>query len=390
MDVRRQRISSTEPKVLRPQASTEMTGEDYGVARVASAGCLAPTNLAAGRRGSDTDSTPRTHVSLDLGFVHMEELQDVWGLQTPDTASFPLGLDEGAEKPEVPDITCTRVPTMAPNASMRDLVAEQPSCLLQPSRPSRPRSGPRQPAGWVPCKGQPRPQPQSRSGAAGPQRCRESTSEPRASSPAAAPEGPSLHLRADGWVLFDMLDRDQDELLSRQESRVWFRALGWCLSDEDLDAILDEVLAEAPQQAAGLLHDCIPPDPNLPGGALCGRRWSHRALQAAAGRYFSVCGPDPKALTDALFALLGPRRAVSTGFLRDRLALGDGLPEADFAQLLALCGLPSQGSVSLEALLGTMVEAICQPNTALERGGGRNVAPLFGVTARSGPSRPRQ
>ena len=40
-------------------------------------------------------------------------------------------------------------------------------------------------------------------------------------------------------IAFEMLDRDRDGFLNRRDARYWMRCIGFCLSDQELDKMLN-------------------------------------------------------------------------------------------------------------------------------------------------------
>eukprot|EP00931_Biecheleriopsis_adriatica_P063847 TRINITY_DN38741_c0_g1_i1.p1 TRINITY_DN38741_c0_g1~~TRINITY_DN38741_c0_g1_i1.p1 ORF type:complete len:257 (+),score=48.39 TRINITY_DN38741_c0_g1_i1:46-816(+) len=149
----------------------------------------------------------------------------------------------------------------------------------------------------------------------------------------------------EGEVLFDMLDRDRDGLLSRREARAWLRSLGWCLTDAGLDMLLKEHSGEK-------------------------STWALPQLLRVADLGQDLCGPDPEALRDC-FQTLGVQGPAASKELFKQLAVGHegGLTELDVEDLFTLCGVPAmQRSVGLDTLVDGLVGTICQPKVNVHKG----------------------
>jgi len=147
----------------------------------------------------------------------------------------------------------------------------------------------------------------------------------------------------DGKGLFEWLDQDGDGVLGRDEARVWFRSLGWCLSDSALDSILDQAYT---------------------GNATPPTTWRLNELMAAADLHTDICGPDPEAVRRSLLVLSGFRHSTSHSQLSGR-AQHDAegcLSELELEHLLELCGAPlGTKNVEVDSLANSIIETICQP-----------------------------
>eukprot|EP00929_Paragymnodinium_shiwhaense_P062938 TRINITY_DN31454_c0_g1_i1.p1 TRINITY_DN31454_c0_g1~~TRINITY_DN31454_c0_g1_i1.p1 ORF type:complete len:676 (-),score=150.42 TRINITY_DN31454_c0_g1_i1:76-2103(-) len=186
----------------------------------------------------------------------------------------------------------------------------------------------------------------------------------------------------DGPVFFELLDKAGAGDLSRRDCYVWFRGLGWCLDDPDLDAILETLprshhLKPAQDPIDELLDISSRMDP--PGDFWAPPkeepppqdRWTLDALLSGAQAHRHLCGPDLKALSNSVHMLT--RGASSSGPMRKEALKGSltayahegGLTEAEFDELLELCGVPGMArTVQTDSLLQSVTETICQPRAA--------------------------
>merc|ERR1712050_350787 len=111
-----------------------------------------------------------------------------------------------------------------------------------------------------------------------------------------------------------MLDKDQKDSLNRRDARSWFRGLGWCLHDSELDSMLDEVAPSSPHS---------PPSPS-------GGRWVLSQLLELSERHRQLCGPDPDSIRKALRDVVGGYSFVNKEHLRNEIAMCDvGMTEND-------------------------------------------------------------
>jgi len=172
----------------------------------------------------------------------------------------------------------------------------------------------------------------------------------------------------EGQSLFDMLDKDADGFLSQKDARAWLRSLGWCLTDEALNALLEESFIEAELEDQSKMLE-------PPSSARDGRRrqFTLSQLHRIADLGQDLCGPDPDSLRSSL-QILGLDGPSSSKEHFKKLAVGHegGLSEADVDELLALCGVPrSQSTLGLEALSNSLIGSICQPKLPWKLNTGR-------------------
>lgn len=173
----------------------------------------------------------------------------------------------------------------------------------------------------------------------------------------------AAHAR-EGLALFEMLDRDQRDSLIRRDARAWFRGLGWCLHDAELDALLDEVAASTEQNAGA----------RTPQSPSANHRWVLSQLLDLSERHRHLCGPDPDSLRKSLFDIVGGFHSVSKDAFRRQVANCEvGLTENDVEELLDLCGYPGMPvgpthTLELDAIAQAMTDTICNPRVPAHRG----------------------
>lgn len=175
----------------------------------------------------------------------------------------------------------------------------------------------------------------------------------------------------DGKGLFEWLDQDADGELGRLDARTWFRSLGWCLSDEALDAILDQACPASP--------------------TLLNASWRLSDLMAAADLNVDLCGPDPEALRRSLLVLGGFSQSTNRMRMLTRAATDvEGcLSEHELDLLLDLCGAPlGTKRFEIDSVAESIIEMICQPKATQCRVLNSAVSPYSAgaaATGRSGP-----
>eukprot|EP00746_Dinoflagellata_sp_MGD_P163125 gnl/MRDRNA2_/MRDRNA2_91006_c0_seq1.p1 gnl/MRDRNA2_/MRDRNA2_91006_c0~~gnl/MRDRNA2_/MRDRNA2_91006_c0_seq1.p1 ORF type:complete len:204 (-),score=47.11 gnl/MRDRNA2_/MRDRNA2_91006_c0_seq1:215-826(-) len=148
---------------------------------------------------------------------------------------------------------------------------------------------------------------------------------------------------ADYSIAFEMLDKDRDGMLSRRDGRAWLRCVGWCLSDEALDTLLDSV----PPRGAGA------------GGT---RGWTLDRLCQVAEQHEASRGPDVEGLRRALRILAGRTSKMNKETFREYTSLDNIFSEADFTELMDLCGVASTAKfVDVDTLANAMAEKIINP-----------------------------
>merc|ERR1711897_118923 len=98
----------------------------------------------------------------------------------------------------------------------------------------------------------------------------------------------------EGLALFEMLDKEQRDSLNRRGARAWFRGLGWCLHEAELDEVLHEVGPSSP-------HSSVGNGVGSPGGG----RWVLSQLLDLSEKHRNLCGPDPDALRRCLRDIVG-------------------------------------------------------------------------------------
>lgn len=209
--------------------------------------------------------------------------------------------------------------------------------------------------------------------------------------------------RKDAQLAFSLFDQDGDGALSRREARAWFRCLGWCLEEHDLDLILDEAYDGAPPRvgvstcstaSGGDIFAAFAARRSLGGGSEHepfwhalqspdsgrertmstssrshhmhrGMTWDFATLMRAADAYRELCWPDLGRITKILNTIVDSgRSSIAIDELRDCMTCYGkrGFTDPEFEELMDLCSVSSTTSVvRLEAMAHLVVAAIREP-----------------------------
>eukprot|EP00397_Hematodinium_sp_SG-2012_P061146 GEMP01080563.1.p1 GENE.GEMP01080563.1~~GEMP01080563.1.p1 ORF type:complete len:201 (+),score=29.81 GEMP01080563.1:106-708(+) len=147
---------------------------------------------------------------------------------------------------------------------------------------------------------------------------------------------------------YDMIDQKKKGYIDRKLGRYWFRALGWCNTDKQLDQMLD-----------------------YKEDAKAAERWSRIDLADIASKYWSQRWARSEDLVWALKTISGRQDRVRRhDLIRLCTEVGEPLTDKDFSELLQVVGFPpTLPSIRIDELTRAIAAKIeSPPNLAPGRG----------------------
>eukprot|EP00397_Hematodinium_sp_SG-2012_P060853 GEMP01079792.1.p1 GENE.GEMP01079792.1~~GEMP01079792.1.p1 ORF type:complete len:149 (+),score=17.74 GEMP01079792.1:274-720(+) len=145
-----------------------------------------------------------------------------------------------------------------------------------------------------------------------------------------------------------MIDQKKKGYIDRKLGRYWFRALGWCNTDKQLDQMLD-----------------------YKEDAKAAERWSRIDLADIASKYWSQRWARSEDLVWALKTISGRQDRVRRhDLIRLCTEVGEPLTDKDFSELLQVVGFPpTLPSIRIDELTRAIAAKIeSPPNLAPGRG----------------------
>eukprot|EP00930_Biecheleria_cincta_P078261 TRINITY_DN65685_c0_g1_i1.p1 TRINITY_DN65685_c0_g1~~TRINITY_DN65685_c0_g1_i1.p1 ORF type:complete len:221 (+),score=55.71 TRINITY_DN65685_c0_g1_i1:32-664(+) len=170
-----------------------------------------------------------------------------------------------------------------------------------------------------------------------------------ASTPAGLDGSMALTSANDLKVAFEMLDEKREGVLNRTQARNWLRCAGWCLPDEELDAML--LGSPSPKK--------LVPGPER-------TKWGLKQLMEVLEANRERENTSVVALQQALRRLANNRAKISRERILEFTAQDQDLTEADLEQVLGAVGLSGAKLLDCDSLATKLLGRVCNPPSVLE------------------------
>ncbi|CAE7618526.1 unnamed protein product [Symbiodinium natans] len=151
-------------------------------------------------------------------------------------------------------------------------------------------------------------------------------------------------------VAFEMLDENKEGLLGKKQAREFLRCAGWCLSDDELDAMLLNQLKASTKQ-----------------GTIAERtKWNLRMLMDLLEQNHDRDNVSLAAVQQALRRLANNRAKISKDRILEFISQDQDLSEADIDQVLGAVGMSGAKLLDCEQLAAKLLDRVCNPPSVLE------------------------
>ncbi|CAJ1332652.1 unnamed protein product [Effrenium voratum] len=169
---------------------------------------------------------------------------------------------------------------------------------------------------------------------------------------AKAPQGidatMALTSQSDLKVAFEMLDVNKEGTLGKKQARDFLRCAGWCLPDDDLDAMLVGQLTSS--------------------GARPSERtkWNLKMLTDLLDQNQHKENSSVSAVQQSLRRLANNRAKISRERVLEFISQDHDLTEADIDQVLGAVGMGGAKLIDCDQLAAKLLDRICNPPSVLE------------------------
>ncbi|CAK9016089.1 unnamed protein product [Durusdinium trenchii] len=152
-------------------------------------------------------------------------------------------------------------------------------------------------------------------------------------------------------VAFEMLDVNKEGVLGKKQARDFLRCAGWCLPDDDLDAML------LPPAGAGV---------GAKSGGAERTKWNLSMLMDLLAANQDRENVSVQAVQQALRRLASNRAKISKERILEFIAQDQELSEKDIDQVLGAIGMGGAKLLDCDSLATKLLDRVCNPPSVLE------------------------
>jgi len=150
---------------------------------------------------------------------------------------------------------------------------------------------------------------------------------------------------------FDMLDERKEGALDRNQARKWLRCAGWCVTDETLDDMLNNV--ESKSKSRGIQEKRT--------------KWGLRQLSEIAEGSRDRENSSVDEVQRALRRLAGNKSRISRDRLLEFTVQEKGLKQEDLDEVLDILGMGGVKILDCDEMAKKLLYRICNPPSVFEQ-----------------------